>query len=262
MSLLSVRDLTIATDITPTHTLVDHVGFDVPRDTIVGVVGESGSGKSLTSLAIMGLAPRGVRVVAGSATFDGMQLEVDGEHRLEGAAMVFQNARAALNPTMRVAKQISRAARLGAGDGSPREVAAALRGVGIDDPDRVGRAYPHQLSGGMCQRVMLAVALATKPKLLIADEPTTGLDVTVQAQILLLLRDAARSAGCSVLLITHDLGVVAQVCDELVVMQGGQVRETGSTVDVFERPADDYTRALLATIDAPIGAAPSAVPGD
>ena len=253
MSLLSVRDLTVTVGGTPDGTpILQNVSFDVEPGRIVGMVGESGSGKSMTSLAVMGLLPHTVGVTSGRVDLDGRTVLADGRHHgSAGVAMVFQNPRAALNPTMRIGRQIARAVQLGTG-GSRQEaraqVAELLKMVEIHDVERVVRAYPHQLSGGMCQRIVIAMALGIKPKLLIADEPTTGLDVTVQAQILTLLRDVADAAGCSVLLITHDLPVVATVCDSMVVLYHGQVRERGTTVDVFENPTDDYTRQLISTL--------------
>jgi peptide/nickel transport system ATP-binding protein len=209
-------------------------------------------------LALLGLLPPAVEVRAGTAMLDGAPLlsspgDARGtvRRRTGDITMVFQNARAALNPTLRIGFQIRRV--LTAVRGMPRREAEAeavrlLGRVGIPGAERVARAYPHQLSGGMCQRAVIAMALAFRPRVLIADEPTTGLDVTVQAQIFDLLRDLVAEMGSSVLFITHDLAAVAEMCDRVSVLFAGQVMETAETVELFERPRHPYSKFLLASL--------------
>jgi oligopeptide/dipeptide ABC transporter ATP-binding protein len=268
MSLLSVRDLAIAFG--PTRVL-EEVSFDIAEGEVLGVVGESGSGKSMTALAIMGLLPEGGRVDAGTIAFEGRdvtQLPEREMERLRGArmAMIFQDPTASLNPVLTVGEQIAevlrRRRRLSRRD-AQAEAVRLLKLVEIAAAERRVEEYPHQLSGGMRQRAMIAIALACRPRLLIADEPTTALDATVQAGILDLLRGLRRELGMAVLLITHDLGVVAEICERVVVMYAGKVVETGGADAVFERPRHPYSRALLAAIprlEGPIGQLP-AIPG-
>jgi oligopeptide/dipeptide ABC transporter ATP-binding protein len=254
MSVLDVRGLSVRAKASGDELLRD-ISLSVDEGEIVGLVGESGSGKSMTSLALMGLLPDSMEYVAGSASMAGSDITfVTGAQRPPGLGMIFQNPRAALNPVMRVGRQVARICRFAA-PGSSRqhareEALKLLASVGIPGAERVARAYPHQLSGGMCQRVMIAMALAARPRILIADEPTTGLDVTVQAQILALLKETSRTTGCGIVLITHDLAVVGQLCDRVVVMYGGQVMETAPTRDLFAHPRHAYTRTLLASLDA------------
>ncbi|MCU1659759.1 MAG: ATPase component of various ABC-type transport system with duplicated ATPase domain, partial [Pseudonocardiales bacterium] len=195
--------------------------------------------------------PSSMTPLAGTASLGSSAFMVDGRvpQRPE-ISIVFQNARAALNPTMRIGKQLERLLKaLGArrGAGMTAEAERLLREVGIDDAERVRKAYPHHLSGGMNQRVMIAMALAMKPAVLIADEPTTGLDVTVQAQILQLLRTTTADSDRGVLLITHDLGVVAQMCSRVVVMHSGKIVESGPVDDIFHNAREPYTRELIAS---------------
>ncbi len=218
------------------------------------MVGESGSGKTMTSLALMGLLPPGIELRAGSIRLEGRELTPDlAEGRTpREVTMIFQHPRGALNPTMRVGRQVARVLRInqGLGASEAKEVAVDLLSrVGIPGAERVARAYPHQLSGGMCQRVMIAMALGCRPKVLIADEPTTALDVTIQAQIFDLIRDLVAETSCGVVFITHDLAAVAEMCDRVVVLYGGQVMEQASTVDLFERPSHPYTRYLLESVE-------------
>jgi len=235
---------------------VDDVSIDLRRGEVMGLVGESGSGKSLTCRALMGLLPGNVTSNVTAA------LEVDGEHidisstkalrRIRGReiAMIFQNPSSYLDPLMPVWRQIAEPllSREGLGRGEARAQAVALmRKVGIPDPPNNARAYPHQLSGGMKQRVMIAAALACKPKVLIADEPTTALDVTVQMQILRLLLDLRKESGLSIILVTHDLAVVSMVCDSVNVMYCGRIVEHGERNDVLGTPAHPYTKALLSS---------------
>ena len=241
---------------------VDRVSFEIAPKTTLGVVGESGSGKSVTALSIMRLVAPPGRIASGSIRFAGKDLVTlpEGELRqLRGnrIAMVFQEPMTSLNPVMKVGAQIAEAIRAhehrSATDA--RGAAIALFGrVGIPSPALAVDAYPHQLSGGMRQRVMIAMALACNPELLIADEPTTALDVTIQAQILDLLRDLRRELGMAVLLITHDLGVVAETCDDVVVMYAGRIVEQAAASVLLTAPSHPYTAALLASIpraDAP-----------
>jgi len=231
--------------------ILDDIGFHVDPGEIVGLVGESGSGKSMTSLALTGMLPDAVTPTAGTAALGDQTFMSGGKvTRRPEISMVFQNAKAALNPTMRVGKQIERLlVKLGATGRA--DLTGRIRGilaeVGIADADRVRKAYPHQLSGGMNQRVMIAMALAAEPRFLIADEPTTGLDVTVQAQILRLLASTTADSNRGVLLITHDLGVVAQTCSRVVVMYHGRIMESGTVDDIFHAAKDPYTRELIAS---------------
>ena len=233
---------------------VDGVSFDIPEGKVVGVVGESGCGKSTTGLSVMGLlqAPQG-RITGGSIRLrDGQQVwELVGMPErqlcaLRGSvmSMIFQEPMTALNPVMRIGKQLEEVLRL---HGGTQQVVDLLKSVGIPNPRGVARMYPHNLSGGMRQRVMIAMALACRPKLVIADEPTTALDVTIQAQILELLRQLKDSCGSAIMLITHDLGVVAQLADFVVVMYAGRVVEAGTVREIFHQPAHPYTQGLMAS---------------
>jgi oligopeptide/dipeptide ABC transporter ATP-binding protein len=223
---------------------------------ILGVVGESGSGKSVTALALLRLIRPPGRIVQGAVRFESTDLVGLSEDEMRAVrgtriAMVFQSPRTALNPVLTVGRQISRLFELHRGasraEGRARTI-EMLKLVGISEPARRARQYAHQLSGGMCQRVMIAMALATSPRLLLADEPTTGLDVSIAAQILDLLRDLGRRTGASILLITHDLGVVAEVCDRVAVMHAGQIVEVGAVRAIFARPLHPYTQALVRSI--------------
>jgi ABC-type dipeptide/oligopeptide/nickel transport system ATPase component len=250
--LLAVRDLNI-------HFGAKHavrgISFAIHSGEALGLVGESGSGKSVTSLAIMRLlAPQAV--ISGEILYSGRDLagmKVEEMRRLRGSeiAMIFQEPMTALNPVMRVGDQIVEAvlAHERAGKAAARSRAIeGLREVGIPEPERRFSAYPHQLSGGQRQRVMIAIALVNRPKLLIADEPTTALDVTVQAQVLELLRELRAKHKLAMLFISHDLGVIAQICDRVAVMYAGQVLEAGSVAQVFAKPSHPYTRGLLHAI--------------
>ncbi|MGH8916292.1 MAG: ABC transporter ATP-binding protein [Acidimicrobiia bacterium] len=236
--------------------LLRDVTFSVEPGQIVGLVGESGSGKTMASLAIMGLLPTDVEFRSGSIEIGGRSL-VDSRTGLVGRtasemAMIFQHPRSALNPTMRVGPQISRIIRLN--QRVDREAASqaavdTLARVGIPGAARVARAYPHQLSGGMCQRVMIAMALSCRPRVLIADEATTALDVTIQAQIFDLITDLVAETNSGVVLITHDLAAVAEMCDRITVLYGGQVMESGDRTDVLSHPQHPYTRFLLDAVE-------------
>jgi len=236
--------------------VVDDVSFEVGRGETVALVGESGSGKSVTALAIAGLGAPAAQVEGGRALLDGEDLIAmsDEERRVYRGTrigMIFQSPRASLNPLVRAGEQIARVVRLhrNLGRDEAREAAIELmKSVGIEDPGRRARAYPHQLSGGMAQRVMIAMALAAEPELLIADEPTTALDVTIQAQIFDLLLDLRERHDMSVLLITHDLAVVAETSERVLVLYQGRLVESGSTHAIFTRPAHPYTQRLTRTI--------------
>src|SRR5919202_1605489 len=235
---------------------VDGVSFYVDRGELLGVVGESGCGKSITALSIMRLiAPPG-KIVGGEILFEGENLLNFSEERMreirgDDIAMIFQDPMTSLNPVYTVGEQIAEALRLhrGMSRKQAREAAVgAMREVAIPDPARRADDYPHQLSGGMRQRVMIAMALACDPKLLIADEPTTALDVTIQAQILELLNELRRTRELAVLLITHDLGVVAEVADRVAVMYTGRIVEESPVAELFARPKHPYTEGLLRSV--------------
>ena len=239
---------------------VDGVSFDVPEATNVGLVGESGCGKSVTALSILRLLPmppaqieRGKVLLSGKDLFALKEREMR-EIRGNEISMIFQEPMTSLNPVYTVGAQIVEAIRLhqnkSRGDAWDHAV-QMLKLVGIPSADVNARAYPHQLSGGMRQRVMIAMALACQPKLLIADEPTTALDVTIQAQILELLHKLQRDMKMSVLLITHDLGVVAEFCEHVVVMYAGQVVESAPANEMFDHPRHPYTRGLIASLPRP-----------
>lgn len=256
--LLSVSDLTVSLD---RHKggahVVDTVTFDLTKGESLGIVGESGSGKSLTLRAVMGLLPSGTQVDRGTVTLDGVPLAFSGRtarrQRRRKLAMVFQDSLTALDPVYTVGAQIAEVGQHVMGLSRKSAWARAIELldlVGIRDPDRRAHAYPHELSGGMRQRAMLAVALVTDPQVLLCDEPTTALDVTVQAQVLELLAKLRRELGLSLIFVSHDLAVVRQLCDRLAVMYTGRLVETGPTSDVLATPLHPYTRGLLeATIE-------------
>jgi len=260
--LLAVQGLTVhfATDEGVVQA-VDGASLQLGAGEVVGLVGESGSGKSVTALAILRLLRPPARVMGGRIEFDGRDLLGCSEEEMRAVrgaqiSMVFQSPRTSLNPVLPVGHQIERLL-VQHGAVPPREARARavemLREVGIGEPERRARQYAHQLSGGMCQRVMIAMALATNPRLLIADEPTTGLDVSIAAQILDLLGDLGRRTGAAILLITHDLGVVARRCDRVVVMHAGQTVEWAPVRALFHAPAHPYTQALLRSIPRVVG---------
>ncbi|WP_198668790.1 ABC transporter ATP-binding protein [Homoserinimonas sp. OAct 916] len=257
MSVLDVDRLQVEVFETGIALLRD-ITLSIKPGSIVGLVGESGSGKSMFSLALMGLLPSGVRVtsgkarVAGKSILKGLTNQYVNSSR-EDIALISQNPRAALNPTMRINKQVIRVLRQRCNmtfKEARSEVHELLARVGIPDVGRVANSYPHQLSGGMCQRVVIGMALSTRAPLLIADEPTTGLDVTIQAQILMLLRKlVGESDEKSVMMVTHDLAVVSSMCDQLIVLYGGQVMEVGPTREVFANPRHPYTKFLLESLE-------------
>jgi peptide/nickel transport system ATP-binding protein len=256
--LLEVRDLHVVfsgTDGRRTFA-VDGVSFTVERGRTLGIVGESGCGKSVTSLAVMGLLPKGSAEVSGHVHFDGLDLlqqpgRVMRDLRGNRLAMIFQEPMTSLNPSYTVGDQIMETI-VRHRDVSKKEAAARavemLRRVRIPNPEARFHDYPHRLSGGMRQRVMIAMALACDPQLLIADEPTTALDVTIQAQILDLMRKLREESGAAIILITHDLGVVAEVCDDVVVMYAGQVVERAPVRELFRFPQHPYAVGLLGAL--------------
>ena len=232
---------------------VDGISFEVAPGGVLGIVGESGCGKSVTSLSILRLLPENGRIAQGRVLFEGRDLAALSEREMRAirghrVAMVFQEPTSSLNPVYRIGHQIEESLRahLGLRGAAARaRVIELLERVGIPAARERVDAYPHELSGGMRQRVMIAIALACEPRLLIADEPTTALDVTIQAQILELLGTLRRDLGMAVVLITHDLGVVAEIADEVAVMYAGRIVERASTRDLFARPAHPYTQGLL-----------------
>ena len=257
---LDVQDLTVHFDTDEgTVQAVDRAALRVDAGEVVGLVGESGSGKSVTALAVLGLIRPPGRVVGGRVRFEGRDLLALPEEELRevrGAriSMVFQSPRTALNPVLPVGRQIERLFRIHGGASARDATARALemlRQAGIAEPERRARQYPHQLSCGMCQRVMIAMALATSPRLLIADEPTTGLDVTTQAVIMDLVMELGRRRGMAMMLITHDLGMAAEYCNRVVVMHAGHVVETAPTAELFRRPRHPYTAKLIAATPRP-----------
>ena len=231
--------------------VVRAVDLDVEPGSCAGLVGESGSGKSLTALASLGLLPNAARVTAGRILLGGDETvapdrDRTAEVRGSGIAMIFQSPRAALNPVLRVGHQVQRVLRRNGQRGDlARRCAELLAAVGILEPGKVARLYPHQLSGGMCQRVMIAMGIACQPQVLIADEPTTALDVTVQADILDLLDDLRSSTGMGMLLISHDLSVVAERCESISVMWQGAIVEAGPTGTVISSPRHPFTADLV-----------------
>jgi oligopeptide/dipeptide ABC transporter ATP-binding protein len=235
---------------------VTGVDFDVDRGEILGLVGESGCGKSVTSMSIMGLIAKPGVIDGGSVVFDGRDLlKLSGEEmrhlRGDRISMIFQQPQSSLNPVWDVGRQIGEVLEIHRN--MQRKAARAraldlLKMVGIPDPERRLKAFPHEMSGGMAQRVMIAMALACEPELLIADEPTTALDVTIQAQILDLIRALREQTGTAVILITHDLGVVAEMCDRVAVMYAGEIVEEASTIELFRDPRHPYTRGLINSI--------------
>lgn len=252
---------------------VDGVSFHAEAGETVAIVGESGSGKTVTTLAPLGLLPEGVRVdIRGSARVGGQEIiDLDSRalSRLRGGTfgVVFQDPMSALNPMLRVGPQLAEQARRhrGLSKAGAREAAISLLArTGIPDPEDRYNRYPHEMSGGMLQRVMIALALAAQPKVLIADEPTTALDATVQAQILELLRDIQRNEQVTIILITHDIGAVAAAADRVVVLYAGRVCEEGSVRQVLTEPIHPYTRGLLASVPdfrAEAGHATAEIPG-
>jgi oligopeptide/dipeptide ABC transporter ATP-binding protein len=259
MPLLEVRNLRTRFTIDERELYAaDGVSFEIEAGRTLGIVGESGSGKSVTALSLLGLVREPGQVVGGEVLFDGRDLLKLPERELERVrgdriAMIFQEPMTSLNPVMTCGDQVAEPLVIHRGTSwrdARAEAAELFRKVGIADPERRVREYPHQMSGGMRQRVMIAMALACRPQLLIADEPTTALDVTIQAQILELLATLQKELKMAMLLITHDLGVVAERCDEVVVMYAGQVVERAPARQLFTSPRHPYTAGLLGAIPA------------
>lgn len=259
--LLEVRDLRTYFDTEDgTVKAVDGVSFELMRGETLGIVGESGSGKSVTNLSLIRLIPQPPgRIVSGEILFRGKDLILLSEEELRKIrgrriAMIFQDPMTSLNPFMRISHQLMEITRLHLGHSKSQAYEHAVKMleiVGIPDARARAQSYPHEFSGGMRQRVMIAMALSCQPELLIADEPTTALDVTIQAQILELVKELKRESGTSVILITHDLGVVAGMTDHLIVMYAGKVFEQAPTVELFARPGNPYTKGLLRSVPDP-----------
>jgi peptide/nickel transport system ATP-binding protein/oligopeptide transport system ATP-binding protein len=258
VTLLTVRNLQVLfRSETGDVAAVDDVSFDVAEGEVLGIVGESGSGKSVTALSIMGLLPRPpARIGGGAVVFQGQELLSLGERAMRnirgpGIGMIFQEPMTSLNPVFTIGDQLMETVRVHerVGRAAQRERAIdMLARVGIATPERRLHDYPHQLSGGMRQRVMIAMALACSPKLLIADEPTTALDVTIQQQILELLLDLREELKMAIMIITHNMGVVAETADRVIVMYAGKIVERAPVGELFARPAHPYTRGLLESI--------------
>lgn len=252
--LLEVHDLrTQVIKATSTADVLNGVSFTVEENEIVGLIGETGAGKSVTAWSIMGLVERPVQVTGGSARFRGRELVGMPEKKLrrvrgQDVALIVQNPRGSLDPLTSIGKQMENAYRIhngGSRSAARARVLEILKDVGIPDPERRAKAFPHELSGGMAQRILIGIAMINSPALLIADEPTTGLDVTVQAQILDLIKEQTSEIGSSVLMITHDLGVVAHFCDRVCVMFAGRIVESGPVGEIFADPKHPYTRSLI-----------------
>ncbi|GED51913.1 MULTISPECIES: ABC transporter ATP-binding protein [Brevibacillus] len=273
--LLTIKDLSVEfSSMQQTVKALNHVSFSIDQGEIVGIVGESGSGKSVTALTILGLLDNNATIKNGEILYKGrnvLQLHKKEQQSLRGKqiGMIFQEPMTALHPTMRIGDQLAKVIhrhREIAYKEAYRQAVLSLAEVKINEPELVARKYPFELSGGMRQRVVIALAMSAPPDLLIADEPTTALDVTIQHEILKLMKELAEKRGTSIMLITHDLGVVAEVCQRVVVMYAGEVVETGTTDEVLAHPVHPYTRALigalpdLASPDQPLHAIPGESP--
>lgn len=255
--LLEVKDLKVSffTDLGETQA-VKGAGFAIGEGDFFGIVGESGSGKSVTTKSILRLGPSNCKIMGGEILFRGEDILKKNEAELREIrggeiAMIFQDSLSALNPVYTVGNKmvelIRRHTNMNKKEAKAR-VLELLTAVGITDPEKAMNSYPHELSGGMRQRVMIAIALACEPKLLIADEPTTALDVTIQAQILELMQELRKKLGMSIIMITHDLGVVASMCEKIAVMYAGHIVEYGTTDEIFYQPGHEYTKGLINSI--------------
>jgi len=260
VSLLEVKNLSLEfrTRSGTVHALQD-IDLEIKKGETVGIVGESGSGKSVLSFGILRILDSAAKVTSGSVTFAGMDMLGASERSLQEVrgreiSMIFQNPRTALNPIRRIGKQIEDVLATHTStlrEDMKKKAIEALAKVRIPDPERRYSAYPFELSGGQCQRVMIALALACNPQLLIADEPTTGLDVTTQAAILSLISELARERKMATILITHDLAMASEYCDRIIVMHAGHIVETATTADLFNRPRHPYTARLIASTPGP-----------
>ena len=235
---------------------LNDVSIHMSEGEVLGIVGESGSGKSVTAYSLMGLTADNGKIMGGEVNFNGHRIDLMGEKEIRDIrgreiSIIFQDPMTSLNPVYTIGNQIEEAVRVH-GDKTKEQARERARElltlVGINEPDKRLKQYPHELSGGMRQRVMIAIALACEPKLLIADEPTTALDVTIQAQILELMNELKKKLGMGIILITHDLGVVASMCDNIAVMYAGEIVEYGSADDIFYSPQHEYTKGLLKSI--------------
>ncbi len=232
------------------------ISLTVDRGQIFGIVGESGCGKTMTARAILGLVPHPGEVKEGSILYNGEDLLRLNQHEIrkfrgKHIAMIFQNPQAALNPLFTIGEQISAVMKQNRGKADIDKIIGLIRDTGLPNPEKILKSYPHRLSGGMQQRAMIAIALSSEPELLIADEPTTALDVTIQAQILELLTKLKEEKGLTILFITHNMGVVAETCDSVAVFYAGKVVEQGTVRDIFHSPKHPYTQGLLATLPHP-----------
>lgn len=258
-SILKIEKLKVEFQSTPKVVAIDLVDLDIKEGQIVGLVGESGSGKTVLSLSVLRLLSNSAKILAGKIMWQGKNLlELNNEQmrQIRGAeiAMIFQNPQASLNPMRSIGAQMISVIQLHKGisrQTARDESIRLLQEVRISDPERVFISYPHELSGGMCQRVMIAMALACQPKLLIADEPTASLDVTIQAQIMDLLLDLRDRFQMTILLVSHDLGVIARMCDWIAVMYLGRIVEVGDVFSLYESPKHPYTQALLRSVPVP-----------
>lgn len=259
MALLQVKDLSVSFDNGEQRVnVLNKIDFAVDHGKTLGIVGESGCGKSVTALAIMRLLPQPAGIInSGEILFDGNNiatLPARAMRSIRGKriAMIFQDPMTALNPVQRIGQQLLEVYQLHFPELNKQQrlqrATGMLKKVGISDPEERMKVYPHQLSGGMRQRVMIAMALACEPDILIADEPTTALDVTIQAQILALMQALQRDTGMAIIFITHDLGVIAELCDDVVVMYAGRIAEAANVIDLFATPLHPYTQGLLSSI--------------
>ena len=257
MALLEVKDLHTSF-YTPAGEVkaVNGVSFNLERGKVLGIVGESGSGKSVTAYSIMQILEKTGKIVSGSVKFDGQELVgigEDGMKHIRGnkISIIFQDPMTSLNPTYTIGHQLMEAIRLHTNRNKKEawdRAVEMLRLVNVNEPEKRMKQYPYEFSGGMRQRVMIAMALACEPDILIADEPTTALDVTIQAQILELMQSLQKELGMAIIMITHDLGVVAQMCDEVIVMYAGSICEQGSADEIFYNPKHEYTKGLMRSI--------------
>ena len=257
MAMLEVRDLHTSF-FTPAGEVkaVNGISFNLDHGKVLGIVGESGSGKSVTAYSILQILTHPGRIVSGSIKFNGQELVGSGEHMMRSIrgnkiSIIFQDPMTSLNPVYTIGNQLRETIRLHTNRNAEQAQARAiemLQLVGINEPEKRLKQYPYELSGGMRQRVMIAMALACEPDILIADEPTTALDVTIQAQILELMQDLQKKMGMAIIMITHDLGVIASMCDEVIVMYAGSVCERGTADNIFYRPRHEYTKGLIRSI--------------